>query len=146
MPVLVKGLDDAERLAQVSVKARRLAEKFWPGPLTIIFPALKILPRRLVPNDTVGLRSPNHPICLNLLGLCSGALVGTSANLTGQPPAISADQASRDLGGRVELVLDGGPTPMGIASTVVDLTKPKVRIIREGPIGKTDIMKCLRAT
>lgn len=144
MPVLVKDIENAKRLARVSDHATKLARRFWPGPLTVVLPALGVLPKILVPSGTVGLRSPKHAVCLSLLGLCSGALVGTSANLTGHRPAVSADQVVRELGDRVDLILNGGTTPLGVASTVVDLTKPNLTILREGPIGKPEIMQCLR--
>lgn len=144
MPVLVKDLENAERLAQFSDGARKLARQFWPGPLTMVLPASPILPKILVPNGTVGLRSPKLAICLDLLGLCSGALVGTSANPTGKPPATSAGDVVRELGDKIDLVLDGGSLPLGIASTVVDLAEPKLTILREGPIGIREMMRCLR--
>ncbi len=144
MPILVKSLETAERFAHVSDRARKLARAFWPGPLTIVLEASAVLPRILVPKGTVGLRSPKLAICLDLLGLCSGALVGTSANPTGKTPAISAEEVVRELGGRIDLVLDGGVAPLGVASTVVDLAKPKLTILREGPIGIQEIMRCLR--
>jgi len=144
MPILVKGLEDAERLAHVSDRARKLAQKFWPGPLTIVLPARDILPKILAPEGTVGLRSPKHPICLDLLALCSGALVGTSANLTGKSPATSAEEVAKQLGGRVDVVLDGGRSPIGVASTVIDLTKSRLTILRDGPVGRAEIMRCLK--
>jgi L-threonylcarbamoyladenylate synthase len=144
MPILVKNLQSAERLAHFSDRAKKLAQKFWPGPLTMVLPALEVLPTILVPNGTVGLRSPKLVICLDLLGLCSGALVGTSANLTGKAPAVSAEEVVRELGDRVDLILDGGRAPLGVASTVVDLTKPGLTVLREGPIGRAEITRCLR--
>lgn len=144
MPILVKGPEDAERLAHVSDRARKFARKFWPGPLTMVLPARDVLPKILAQEGTVGLRSPKHAICLDLLALCSGALVGTSANLTGKPPATSAEEVAKELGDRVDLVLDGGRSPVGVASTVIDLTKTRFIILRDGPIGKAEIMRCLK--
>jgi len=144
MPVLVKDMEAGKRLAKFSEHASRLARGFWPGPLTIVLPALGVLPEILVPHKTVGLRAPKHAICLSLLGLCSGALVGTSANRTGEPPAVTAEQVVSTLGDRIDLVLDGDTTPLGVASTVVDLTGSTVAILREGPIAKSEIMRCLR--
>ncbi len=144
MPILVKDLQNARRLAHVSDRAAKLAGKFWPGPLTIVLPSLDVLPAILIPNARVGLRSPKHAICLELLELCSGAVVGTSANLTGRPPAVTAEAAANELGDRVDLVLDGGRAPVGVASTVVDLTASKLAILREGPIDREEIMQCLR--
>jgi len=144
MPVLVRGLADAEKLAHVSERARRLANKFWPGPLTIVLQAREILPRILAPEGSVGLRSPNHPICLDLLGLCNGTLVGTSANRSGKPPALSAKQAFEELGDQVDIILDGGKPPLALASTVVDLTQPKLVVLREGPVAREELLRCLR--
>lgn len=146
MPVLVKDLENAERLARLHDGAKKLARKFWPGPLTMVVPALETLPSILVPDGTVGLRSPKHAVCLTLLGLCFGALVGTSANMTGRRPAVSAEEAAENLGDRVDLVIDGGRAPLGLASTVVDLTKSKLNVLREGPIGRAEIMRCIRET
>ena len=145
MPILVRSLEDAGKLAQVYERAKRLADRFWPGPLTIILQAREILPRILVPDGTIGLRSPKHPICLNLLELCSGMLVGTSANLTDRPPATSAKEALDELGDQVEVILDGGRSPLASASTVVDLTQGKLVVLREGPIGKEELLRCLRS-
>ncbi len=144
MPILVKNIENARRLAHVSDSAAKLADKFWPGPLTMVLLSLDVLPAILIPNGRVGLRSPKHAICLELLGLCSGALVGTSANLTGRPPAVTAEAAANELEDRVDLVVDGGRAPLGVASTVVDLTASKLTILREGPIGRGEIMQCLR--
>jgi len=144
MPVLVKGLVDAERLAYVTDHARRVAETFWPGPLTMILQSREIVPTVLTPEGRLGVRSPKHPICLDLLGLCSGALIGTSANLSGRPPATTAQEAVKELGDRVDMILDGGRSPLGVASTVVDLTQPKVTILREGPIERSEIVRCLQ--
>jgi L-threonylcarbamoyladenylate synthase len=144
MPVLVRGLEAAERIAYFSNGARKLARKFWPGPLTIVLPAKEALPRLLAPERTVGVRSPRHVVCLDLLGLCSGNLVGTSANLTGKPPATEAEDAASYFSDKVDLVLDGGKAPIGVSSTVVDLTKDRLTVLREGPIARPEIMKCLK--
>jgi len=85
MPVLVRSIDDAERLAFFSESARRLTRTYCPGPLTIVLPARDDIPNVLSSNRTVGLRSPKQAVCQQLLGLCSGHLVGTSANLTSNP-------------------------------------------------------------
>ncbi len=144
MPVLVKSIDDAERLAFFSESARRLIDAYWPGPLTLVLPARDELSSALSPERTVGLRSPKHAICQQLLGLCSGYLVGTSANLTGKPPATSVEEIVTQLGDRVDIVLDGGRLPVGVASTVVDLTKEHLVVLREGPIARAEVLRCLR--
>jgi L-threonylcarbamoyladenylate synthase len=144
MPVLVKGMDEAGEIAYLSERARLLAAKFWPGPLTLVVHGRGLLPRILAPEGKIGLRSPNHPICRDLLGLCSGRLVGTSANRTGRPPATSAKMAFEELGDRVDIILDGDSSRLGLASTVVDLTGSKLVIVREGPVGREELFRCLR--
>jgi L-threonylcarbamoyladenylate synthase len=144
MPVLVRNTDDAGRLAFFSESARRLADAYWPGPLTIVLPAREDLPSALSPKRTIGLRAPKHAICQQLLGLCSGYLVGTSANLAGELPATSAEEIVNQLGDRVDIVLDGGRSPLGVASTVVDLTGEHIVVLREGPIARADVVRCLK--
>jgi len=146
MPVLVRSPNDAEKLAILSSRARKLAQKFWPGPLTIVAPAKPHLPAMLAPEGTVGVRAPNHPVCLHLLGLCSGFLVGTSANLTGRGPATSALEVESQLGDRVDLILDGGRSPLGVPSTVVDMSRGRAVLLREGPISRKEILASLRTS
>jgi L-threonylcarbamoyladenylate synthase len=143
LPVLVKTLQDGQRIADFSEKAIKLAEKFWPGPLTMVLKAKTLVPSVLAPSGTVGVRSPKHPICLSLLGLCSGCLIGTSANQTGKTPATTAEEVVRDLGDRIDMVVDGGKTMLGVASTVIDLSSNFV-VLREGPIPQEALLKCLR--
>ena len=143
LPVLVKALDEARRIADFSEQATILAAKFWPGPLTLVLKAKAAVPRVLAPSGTIGLRSPNHVTCLNLLDLCSGHLVGTSANRTGMDPATTAEQVVSELGNNVDLIVDGGRAPLGVASTVVDLSSD-FAIIRQGPISREELQKCLR--
>ena len=146
MPVLVRTTEDAERLADMSEGAIRLANKFWPGPLTIVVHAKVSVPKVLAPDRTIGVRSPNHAICQQLLALCSGFLTGTSANLTRKPAATSAQEVLHQLGERVDIILDAGKSPLGIASTVVDLTKSKLILPREGPISRREIISCLKGS
>jgi L-threonylcarbamoyladenylate synthase len=143
LPVLVKTLQDGQRIADFSEKAIKLAKEFWPGPLTMVLKAKTLVPSVLAPSGTVGVRSPQHPICLSLLGLCSGRLIGTSANQTGMTPATTAEEVVRDLGDRIDMVVDGGKTMLGVASTVIDLSSNFV-VLREGPIPQEALLKCLR--
>lgn len=144
MPILVEDLATAEKFAYVPSRAKRLAQHYWPGPLTMVLQARDVLPPLLIRDGKVGVRSPKHPICLDLLKLCRGGLVGTSANLTGMSPATTSDEALSQLGDRVDLILDGGRVPLGVASTVIDLTQPRLVVIREGPLGREEILNSLR--
>jgi len=144
MPVLVSGLTGAERLVLLSQTAKKLACVYWPGPLTMVLPSRKHVSSVLAPQGTLGVRYPKHAICQQLLRLCSGCLVGTSANMSGKPPATSATEIVDQLGDRVDIILDGGKAAMGVASTVVDLTRDRLRVLREGPISHADILRSLR--
>lgn len=144
LPVLVKTLQDGQRIAEFPEKAAKLATRFWPGPLTMVLKAKAILPKRLVSSGTVGVRSPKHVTCLNLIDLCSGYLVGTSANQTGKAPATTAEEVVAGLGDKIDLVVDGGRAPLGVASTVVDLSS-NFTVIREGPISREALLSCLRS-
>lgn len=140
IPVLVDGMDSALRLScDFPPAARELAAAFWPGALTIVVRAREGLPERcLGPGGTVGLRMPDHPAALDLIRRCGGALAVTSANRSGQPETTSAAEARRALG--IDLVLDAGETPGGVASTVVDVTGEKPRILRSGAILEARIL------
>jgi L-threonylcarbamoyladenylate synthase len=112
---------------------RRLAERFWPGPLTLIVPKLSHLPNSLTSTPGIGVRIPDHPVALKLLKL-TGPLAVTSANISGQENTNSAQEVMDQMRGRIHLIIDGGPTPGGVPSTVVDCTGPETVILREGPI------------
>lgn len=120
-------------VGDIGEMAPRLAEAFWPGPLTLILLRDPALPSLLSQTDTIGVRVPNHPVALRLLHL-TGPLAVTSANLSEQESCCTASQVLDQLGGRFPLLLDGGGTPGGLASTVVDCTGREPVILRRGPI------------
>jgi L-threonylcarbamoyladenylate synthase len=126
-----------DALAQVAAEmgeiARRLAQRFWPGPLTLVVPRHASLPANISPLPTVGVRMPDHPVALELLNR-SGPLAVTSANLSGAPSARAAQEVFDQLQGRIPLIVDGGRTPGGLPSTVVDCTGNELTILRQGPI------------
>jgi L-threonylcarbamoyladenylate synthase len=139
--VLVGSLEQLEWVtASASPLALRLAECYWPGPLTLVVARHPSLPENLSPLPTVGVRMPAHEVALALLRL-SGPLATTSANLSGGANPITAQEVMVQLEGRVDLVLDGGPTPGGVPSTVVDCTTPDLRILRAGPLSLADLQK-----
>lgn len=135
-------IGDVSELEKVSVSpsklAKQLAEQFWPGPLTLVVPRHPNLPESLAPLPTVGVRVPDHPVALSLLGI-SGPLAVTSANRSGRENTKSAQEAFEQLRGRVDLIIDGGRSPGGVPSTVVDCTTPDLKILRPGPISYEDI-------
>lgn len=115
-----------------------LARRFWPGPLTLVVPACATLPARVGSGSgTIGLRVPPAPIPRALARAFGRPITGTSANLTGAPPARDAAQVAAALGGPsggIDLLVDGGEAPGGEPSTVVDLTGPAPRLVRAGAI------------
>jgi tRNA threonylcarbamoyl adenosine modification protein (Sua5/YciO/YrdC/YwlC family) len=134
LPVLVDGLDQAWSLvdeARVTAPTRRLMERCWPGPLTVVLPRRAGLALDLGGDETtVGLRWPDHDVPRGLC-LVTGPLATTSANLHGQPTAPTAAEVAARLGDAVALVVDGGRCE-GAPSTVVDATGPEPRLLRTG--------------
>jgi L-threonylcarbamoyladenylate synthase len=124
--------------------AYTLAEKFWPGPLTMVLQRAANVPATLAQGlNTVAIRMPVHPIAAALLKACSFPIAAPSANTFTRPSATSAAHVLEDLRGHVDLVLDGGPTPIGLESTVVDLTGETPRILRPGGILLEDLKAVL---
>ncbi len=128
--------------SEVSPMAMKLAEQFWPGPLTLIVPRHPALPNTLSPNKTIGVRIPDHELARALLRM-AGPLAVTSANLSGQENTTTAREVYAQLKNRIHLILDGGPTPGGVPSTVVDCTSPSPLLIREGPISLEQLQAIL---
>jgi L-threonylcarbamoyladenylate synthase len=130
-------LGNRDHLAQVisgmSLFAQRLAEAFWPGQLTLVVRRHPNLPYVLAPDETIGVRMPDHPAALALLRQ-SGPLAVTSANLSGMENTVTAQEVLLQLSGRIHLVLDGGRVPGGVPSTVVDCTGEQPVILRKGPV------------
>lgn len=136
LPVMVSGLADAGAFARhVPPLAHTLMVRFWPGPLTIVLEAGDTVPDAVHSGSgKVGLRAPDHTVAQGVLREAGCPLVLTSANLSGEPPARTAEDAERELVGRVDLILDAGTCPLGEASTVLDLTISPPAILREGAL------------
>ena len=143
-PVLISATTTLDALAtDLPGWARGLIEHYWPGPLTVVCRQQPSLRWDLGDaRGTVAVRMPNHPAALDLLGR-TGPLAVSSANLTGEPAATDAADAERMLGDSVEVVLDGGPCPGAAASTIVDCTGVRPRILREGVLGASEIAAVL---
>lgn len=139
IPILIADAADLDRLARaVTDLARRLASRFWPGPLTLVLPKRADLPAAVSATRTVGVRVPDHAAARALLR-AAGPMAVTSANLSGRSSPRSAEEAASQLGGRVPLVLDGGETPGGVPSTVVDVSGSIPVILRDGPLTLAEI-------
>ncbi|MFA9445322.1 L-threonylcarbamoyladenylate synthase [Egicoccus sp. AB-alg6-2] len=141
---LIVHLPDAEHVGPVvdawTPLARRLAEDFWPGPLTLVLDAASQLPRVTTGGlATVAVRVPDHPVAQTLLWDVGRPLAAPSANRSGRPSPTEAAHVSQDLGDAVRVVLDGGPCPVGVESTVVDARGRVPLVLREGSITREDL-------
>jgi L-threonylcarbamoyladenylate synthase len=134
VPVLCSSPEKAGELVTLSPKALELGRRHWPGALTIVAPLKVPVPELLSQGPSLGVRVPDHRLCLELIAACGGWLTGTSANVSGSPSSRNAKEASRQLGGAVDLILDGGDS-QGTESTVVSVVGGTVAILRTGPIG-----------
>ena len=124
---------DAESAVLVNGRARRLMELFWPGPLTLVLPSRGVVPREVTAGlDTVAVRMPSHPVALALIAAAGLPVAAPSANSSGRPSPTDALAVASDLEDRVDLVLDGGPTSVGLESTVLDLTGEQMVLLRPG--------------
>lgn len=131
----LKGL-----VTQIPQVAYLLMETFWPGPLTLVLPKDHRVSDAITAGlDTVAIRMPAHPVALALLEKARVPIVAPSANLSGKPSPTSGQDVLRDLAGKIDLVLDGGSTQVGLESTVLDLTTNPPMILRPGGISKEDL-------
>jgi L-threonylcarbamoyladenylate synthase len=135
--VHVDGMEMAETVAIFSPLARRLAEAFWPGPLTLVLTLAKGAPvARLTTAglSTVAVRMPAHPVMRALIARCGRPLAAPSANASGSISATRAEHVAQSLAARIELILDAGPTQVGIESTIVAVEEDRLRLLRPGSV------------
>ncbi len=142
-PVIVHFADAEKAFAwasEVPQAARKLAAKYWPGPLTLILKkSAKVGGFVTGGQDTVGLRVPSHPVAQELLRAFGGGIAAPSANRFGMVSPTTANHVHQDLEGDVELVLDGGPSEVGIESTILDLSGPEPVLLRPGKISRAQL-------
>jgi L-threonylcarbamoyladenylate synthase len=144
IPILIGDPDDLEKVGMdIPEAARKLASRFWPGPLTILVPKRADLPEAVSATFTVGVRVPDHEVARALLR-AAGPLAVTSANISGAQSPVTAQEVYEQLSGRIALVIDGGKTPGGVPSTLVDCTLPELKVLREGPISWSELHSALR--
>jgi L-threonylcarbamoyladenylate synthase len=145
LAVCVASREQAEALAEgVTAQAKRLMDKFWPGPLTLVLRRKAVVPDIVTAGtEMVALRCPEDAVAQAVLSQARIPVVLTSANLSGAPSATTAGQVVSDLGERVDFVLDGGPTQLQVASTVLDLTVTPPALLREGAIPRSRLSQFL---
>lgn len=145
LPLLVASIDQAAELSNDPPRLFFiLAKKFWPGPLTILVPASRLIPLKVTANTgKVGLRWPKAPLAIALIAAVNRPLTGTSANLSEHRPCSTAEEVDRQLGSDLPLILDGGPTGGKTASTVIELIGEHARIVRPGEIPESELKEIL---
>lgn len=126
LPALVREIPEA---------GKRLAEKFWPGPLTMIFPKKSVVPDGTTGGlDTVAIRMPSDPVANRLIRLAGVPIAAPSANISGRPSPTRAEHVIEDMNGKIEMILDGGEVGIGVESTIVDVSGPVPVLLRPGAV------------
>ncbi len=137
--------DLAHIVREVPQSARALAARFWPGPLTLVLPKRPEVPDEVTAGlDTVAVRQPSHPVAAALIRAAGVPIAAPSANLFTRTSATTAQHVLDDLGGRIDMVLDGGPTRVGVESTVVAIDEAGIHILRPGAVPMEAIEAALR--
>jgi L-threonylcarbamoyladenylate synthase len=143
IPVLIGDPADLEKVGtDIPDSARKLASRFWPGPLTILVPKRMDLPESVSATATVGVRVPDHEVARALLR-AAGPMAVTSANISGKQSPVTAQEVYEQLKDRIDLIIDGGKTPGGVPSTLVDCTSTEIKVLREGPISLEELFSAL---
>ncbi|MFX1321443.1 MAG: L-threonylcarbamoyladenylate synthase [Promethearchaeota archaeon] len=149
--LLVSDFEEASKIVEFNEIAKKLADKYWPGQLTLI---LKRKEPNIIPlevsahQDTLGLRVPENKIILKILKILKekgylGGIIGTSANYSGEPPSISGDEVVKKLLSPIDLIIDGGKSKSKTPTTIVDSTTQKLKFLRIGKISKEEINEYL---
>jgi len=135
------GVEQVQQVAcQISPLAIKLAEAFWPGPLTLIFPKQPAIPEVVTAGlDTVAVRVPSHPVALALISAAGTPVAAPSANRFGRTSPTTAQHVWHDLQGQIDIILDGGPTPVGVESTVLDICVTPPCILRPGGVTREQL-------
>ena len=146
LPVLVSGWDQVEMVSAIAGKssdlAHGLADRYWPGPLTLVVPAAPGLPPRLTGGlETIAVRMPDHEVPLAIAGGIGGPITGTSANPSGSADITDLDELRRALGGLVDGIITGGAKPLGTASTIVAIADDQLTLLRAGALDFSDVCR-----
>jgi L-threonylcarbamoyladenylate synthase len=143
--LLVDSVEMAAGVCNLSEKARRLADRFWPGPLTMILPAREHVPSIVTAGTgNVGVRWPAADFALRVVSSLGQPITATSANRSGSPSSVTAVEVCEQFGESLELIIDGGKLPARGGSTLLDLTETPARVLREGPIAGSELSEVLK--
>lgn len=137
MTILISDKRDIEDyVGLITPESRKLMDRFWPGPLTLVMPSKR--------GGEIGLRMPAHKVAADLISISKMSIAAPSANISGQPPATNAREVFEIFSGKIDIILDNGTKPIGIPSTVVRVSNQGVEILRHGAIPDKDIYSCLK--
>ena len=147
--LLISDYEEAIKIAEFNETARKLADKYWPGQLTLILKRKEhcfIPPEVTAFQDTIGLRVPENEIILTILKLLKseghyGGIIGTSANYSGEPPSISGEEVKKKILGPIDLIIDSGKSKSKLPTTIVDCTSKKIKFLRIGEISNEEILE-----
>ncbi len=146
LPLICSSIEVARRIVEFNATAEKLAARFWPGPLMLVLPNRIDYPIYVnLGKKSLGVRVPGSEVSRELASLCAGVIVSTSANKSGANPPLTAKEAINQIGNKVDVVVDGGPAPGQLPSTVLDLSGSEMWIVRSGPITGDMIMEALRS-
>jgi L-threonylcarbamoyladenylate synthase len=144
-PLLIADVKQLTALAEpIPEIAWFLARRFWPGGLTLVLSKTNSVPPYLTSGTTIAVRVPDHPVCQALIQHLGNPIIGTSANVSGQPAALTAQEVGQQLEGRVDLIINGGKCSGGKESTVVDVTPEVPVILRQGIIPSHEVDKAYK--
>jgi L-threonylcarbamoyladenylate synthase len=145
LSLLVHSIEDIEKVARnIPLKAFRLMDAFWPGPITIVLEKDNIVPGITSGNlPSIGLRMPDHKVPLELIKRAGRPLAAPSANLSGKPSSSLAAHVEADLAGRIDAIIDGGEVAIGLESTVIDMTVEPPVVLRPGAVGIKELEKII---
>jgi L-threonylcarbamoyladenylate synthase len=145
LPLLIADVEQMTTLAEPILEiAWFLARRFWPGGLTLVLSKKDSVPAYLASGPTIAIRVPNHPVCQALIQHLGNPIIGTSANTSGQPAALTAEEVGQQLGGKIDLIINGGRCPGGKESTIVDITHEPPVILRQGIIPSHELDKAYK--
>jgi L-threonylcarbamoyladenylate synthase len=145
IPILIARIEELARITEkTGMEVQRLIERFWPGALTLILPKSGFVPPEVSPTPDVAVRLPDLALTREIISAVGVPLAVTSANRSGGPSPRTAGEVMEQLSGRIAAVLDGGPTPGGVPSTILDCTIIPPRIVREGAISASELRQVTR--
>lgn len=144
MPLIIGDAAQLMTLAEsVNDRAQELIKHFWPGPLTLVFTACKELSPFVALNNTVAVRMPGQSFALEVARAVGAPLIATSANISGYEPATNAQQVHDYFSDDLDLIVDAGPSPLHVGSTIIDVRGPRLRVVREGAIDLAELERII---